>query len=64
MKAALFKGKGTIELGERPDLPSKSRLTLSFASVMICTCGHTVAVKLPGSVIYNCGRRDAFQLAG
>ena len=46
MKAAIFKGKGTIELGERPDLPSKSRLTLSFAS-----CWHASAVLTSGTIV-------------
>jgi hypothetical protein len=36
----------------------------SFASVMIYTCDPGVAVKAPGSVMYNGGLRDALELAG
>ena len=43
----------------RIESPSRSG---SFASVMICTCGHTVVVKLPGSVMYNSGTRDGLEL--
>ncbi len=37
-------------------------LSGSFASLMICTCGHTVVMKPPGSVMYNSGTRDGLEL--
>jgi len=53
MKAALFKGKGTIERGFRPDLPSKSRLTLSFAS-----CWRASAVLTSGTIMGQWSRKN------
>jgi alcohol dehydrogenase len=39
MKAALFKGKGDIELGERPDPKVESSTDAIVRVVMGCVCG-------------------------
>jgi threonine dehydrogenase-like Zn-dependent dehydrogenase len=39
MKAALFKGKGTIEPGERPDPTIKEPTDAVVRVVLACVCG-------------------------
>ena len=39
MKAAIFKGKGTIELGERPDPTIKEPTDAVVRVVLACVCG-------------------------
>ena len=39
MKAALFKGKGTIEPGERPDPTIKGPTDAVVRVVLACVCG-------------------------
>ncbi len=39
MKAAIFKGKGDIELGERPDPTIKEPTDAIVRVVLACVCG-------------------------
>jgi threonine dehydrogenase-like Zn-dependent dehydrogenase len=39
MKAAIFKGKGAIELGERPDPAIKAPIDAVVHNTLTCVCG-------------------------